>query len=125
MLVRVLLSLVLLLVAGRASAAPEMVIGCRSGSEQLTLEQVRALPDTAWKPADPHAPFVNLSKAEWCRLQVTGAGSLGAVVRFKVVSVLIAPVATFYWPDTLRDDQGSWPTHEWTGICKRRRLISG
>lgn len=96
-----------MLVAGRASAAPEMVIGCRSGSEQLTLEQVRALPDTAWKPADPHAPFVNLSKAEWCRLQVTGAGSLGAVVRFKVVSVLIAPVATFYWPDTLRDDQGT------------------
>ncbi len=107
MLGRVLLSLVLLMVAGRAYAAPELTIGCSPTSAQFTLEQVRALPTEAWKTVDPNAPFVDLAKAEWCRLQVSGADTLGAVVRFKVSSALIAPVATFYWPDVLRDDQGT------------------
>lgn len=72
----------------------------------MTLAQVRALPDKAWRVANPRAPFNDLARAEWCRLLVSGNEPSGAVLRFKVASIVIAPVATFYWPNAANDRRG-------------------
>ena len=102
---RVLLALLLLFATTQAWATADIRIGCLPGSAQMTLAQARALPDAAWRQADPSGPFKDLRKAEWCRLYVSSSDPLGAVVRFKVASVVIAPVATFYWPDVTSDRQ--------------------
>lgn len=107
MLRRVLLALLLVLATAQAGASADISIGCLPGSAQMTLAQARALPDRAWRRADPSAPFNDLARAEWCRLNVSSADPLGAVVRFKVASVVIAPVATLYWPDATSEKQST------------------
>lgn len=106
MLVRVLLSLVLLFAVGYARAAVNLAIGCLPDSAPMSLAQVRAVPSGAWQPADPRSPFNHLDPGEWCRFVVDGADAAGAVVRFKVPSVVVAPVATLYLPNAAGDAQG-------------------
>ena len=106
MLVRILVILIYMLAMGDARAASDVRVGCLPGSAGKTLAEVRVQPDAAWHPENPIAPFHRLAKADWCRLRVSGPGPWGKVLRFKVTSAGLAPVATFYRPEAVRDEDG-------------------